>query len=117
MRIYLSGKMTGLKDNGFPLFNEWAEKLRAKGHQVLNPAENDAGKVLRSRTDYLKTDLLHLVGGCVDAVAVLPNWRNSRGAKLEVLVASEVGIPILHVETLKPCDCVGEIEYECYATA
>jgi hypothetical protein len=38
-KIYLSGPMTGLPDLNFPAFNAAASALRAKGLNVINPAE------------------------------------------------------------------------------
>jgi hypothetical protein len=38
-RIYLSGPMTGIPENNFPAFHMWAERLRADGYDVVNPAE------------------------------------------------------------------------------
>ena len=39
MRIYISGPMTGHADHNFPAFDAAAERLRAEGHFVINPAE------------------------------------------------------------------------------
>lgn len=42
MRWYVSGPMTGLPLLNFPAFHAAAAKLRAQGHEVINPAEMDA---------------------------------------------------------------------------
>lgn len=42
MRIYVSGKMTGCPNHNRPAFSAAAEKLRAQGHFVINPAELSA---------------------------------------------------------------------------
>lgn len=42
MKIYLAGPMTGIKDLNFPRFHGEAARLRALGHQVINPAELNA---------------------------------------------------------------------------
>ena len=39
MKMYLSGPMTGMAENNFPAFHDAAAKLRAGGHEVVNPAE------------------------------------------------------------------------------
>ncbi|MBN1511866.1 MAG: DUF4406 domain-containing protein, partial [Phycisphaerae bacterium] len=37
-----------------------------------------------------------------DAVAMLSGWEDSRGAKLEYLLARELALPVLDAETLQP---------------
>ena len=47
-RIYIAGPMSGLPDLNSPAFNAMAERLRAHGHHVENPAENPPPKCERS---------------------------------------------------------------------
>ena len=105
MKIYIAGPMTGIEDFNFPLFFETEEKLKELGYEVVNPAHND-GKTLEEAlisagsperpskpwTHYMRRDLAHVLE--VEALCVLPNWQNSKGAKLEVHVAEELGLPI-----------------------
>ena len=44
MKLYISGPMTGHKDNNYPTFNQASKELRAIGYQVINPAEIDLGE-------------------------------------------------------------------------
>src|SRR5690606_10896359 len=37
-----------------------------------------------------------------DAMAMLPGWADSRGAKLEYLLGHELGMPIIDVATFQP---------------
>lgn len=97
MRVYVAGAMTGYKSFGWPAFNEAAEGLRALGHEVRNPAEMghiEGG----SWSDYLKRDLRNVLE--VDAVAVLPGWDTSKGARLEVHVALELGLRVLPIAVM-----------------
>lgn len=43
--------------------------------------------------DWLATDIAWL--SCCDAIHMLPNWKNSKGASLEYIVAKALGLQIL----------------------
>ena len=99
-RIYISGPMTGHDDHNFPAFHAAAERFRQAGWEVANPAENFGGRTDLSRAVYLRLDLT-MLSQC-DAVAMLPGWEDSRGAKLEYMVAHELGCAIFDAVTLQP---------------
>lgn len=104
MVYYISGPMTGYAEHNFPAFAAAATSLRKRGLAVISPAELDALEVPGEKpwAYYLRRDLRELTR--CDAVAVLPGWRHSKGAKLEVHVARELGMPIVDVETLCPVE-------------
>lgn len=105
MKLYIAGPMTGLPDWNYPAFFEAEAQLRALGHQVFNPATNDADTLelaldaagsperpKHSWAYYLKRDLPQVMD--VDALVMLPGWQNSKGARLEVNVATALGLPL-----------------------
>ena len=108
MRVYLAGPMRGYPAFNFPAFAEAATRLRAAGHEVWSPAENDVEAdgfdptkdAPRSMAHYMGRDLPAVCAS--EAVAVLAGWRKSQGARLEVHVAVSCGIPILDAATLNP---------------
>jgi hypothetical protein len=92
--FYISGPMTGYEEFNFPAFFEAEEQLTNLGipsDQIVNPAKN--GRDIGDWASYLRLDLKNLCNGC-EAVVVLDGWRDSRGAKLEVYVAQQLGMPI-----------------------
>ena len=93
--LYIAGPMTGMKDFNRPAFNAAAKFLVRRGFKPLNPAWLDHGEAGGVWEDYLKRDIPHLLK--CDGVVVLPGWDTSRGAKLEVRVAREVGMPIFAI--------------------
>ncbi|MBS4077273.1 DUF4406 domain-containing protein [Pseudomonas sp. MBT-4] len=96
-RLYLAGPMTGIEDFNYPAFNAMAERLRAAGYDVENPA--DHGTVDGADwADYMAYDLTRL--GLCGQVAVLPGWENSKGARLEVHIARELGMPLVNAHDL-----------------
>ncbi len=88
MRVYVSGPMTGLPGLNFPAFEAAATALRAKGYEVVSPHEDD--KPGLEWHEYLRADLALLV--TCDAIASLPGWEQSKGARLEHHVADELGL-------------------------
>lgn len=91
--------MTGLPKFNYPAFIRGELKLQKAGYKVVNPARlNTAGETW---TKCLRNDLKHIVTKC-DAVVIMDdNWFNSRGARLEVHTAIQLGMPIISLKTLK----------------
>jgi hypothetical protein len=92
-RIYVAGPMTDILDLNFPAFNSAAAALRAAGWEVLNPAEINPDHTM-AWADCMRRDLAALV--TCDAIQLLPGWENSRGARLEWIVADKLGLEVLH---------------------
>lgn len=99
-RIYIAGPMTGVAKHNFPAFHAAARLLEQDGWEVVNPAENFGGRTDLPRTAYLRADVALLVH--CDAIAMLPGWEDSDGAKLEYLLAHIMGMPVIEVATLHP---------------
>lgn len=71
-------------------FTETAEQLRAAGHTVLVPTE------LGERASWLAYMRETVPMLCAaDEVRVLPRWKESRGARIEVQLARDLGIPVV----------------------
>lgn len=89
--------MTGLPECNFPAFHDAAARLRAMGHEVVNPAE------INAQTDgdwheYLRADIKALCD-CTTLV-LLPGWQHSKGAHLELHIAHRLALEIDLFETL-----------------
>lgn len=89
--VYISGPMTGLPEFNFPAFHEAAAKLRDLGLVVVNPAEHDEAPE-KPWAEYLRKDI-KLLMDC-DGVALLPGWEKSKGARLEVHIARQLGMNV-----------------------
>lgn len=115
-KIYLAGPMTDIPHFNFPAFMAAAKKLREDGSIVFNPAESDkevygedfgkdnakgsveqavkeAGFSLR---DVLAKDMWWICKHAT-AIALLPGWENSKGAKAEWALACALGLEMIYL--------------------
>lgn len=100
MIVYLSGPMSGQPEFGYPVFRVYAKRLREAGHEVIDPSENFGGDPSHERHEYMRLDVGHVLNA--EAIALLPGWERSRGARLEVAIARELNLPVLDADTLLP---------------
>lgn len=94
--VYLSGPMTGYKDFNYPAFNQLEQDIKELDPSitVINPTQTGVQEGWEWN-DYLAHDLKLLLDGKPDAVITLPDWERSRGAKLEVHVAKQLGVQVI----------------------
>lgn len=107
--IYLSGKMRGLPDFGFSLFDAGKKLLTAKGWRVISPADMDRASGFTpdlSAEGYdfdinaaFERDFQAILDS--HAMALLPNWHDSTGAHAELVVAQWTGRPLYYVDLEK----------------
>jgi hypothetical protein len=64
-------------------------RLRIAGYTVFDPTSHGLEDV--SWNDAMRFVIPELLK--CDGVAMLPNWRKSRGAKIEVYIARKLGMP------------------------
>lgn len=101
MIVYIAGPMTGVEKFNFPLFFATADRLTRDGHTPINPATSCGATLARALETagdepyewYLRRAVRRLTEA--EAVCVLPGWRRSRGASLEVHIAESLKMPIL----------------------
>lgn len=100
MKVYISGKMTGLSEEKiWDNFRKVETFLVKHGHHygnkkiesVMNPAVTYAMQKFNafSYEDWLRIDFA-MLDAC-DAVVLLPNWKDSMGAKREIAYAYKHG--------------------------
>lgn len=93
-RIYICGPMRGRPGDNHDAFNRAAERFRALGWTVLNPVE--IGEEMHKNdptvpdSEYLRADVVALA--TCDAIALLPEWDHSVGARCEVGNAITFGL-------------------------
>jgi hypothetical protein len=95
--IYISGKITGAPNQNKHKFSAAEEHLKKFANVVLNPHTLPANHD-KSWCSYMKVCIISLCRA--DQVVVLDDWKNSRGAIREVLIAKWLNIPVVDIETL-----------------
>jgi ketopantoate reductase len=95
-RIYISGPMTGLPDFNRPAFTSATARLRALGLQVVNPVEINAHMKDPTWVACLQNDLRALLD--CNVVVLLPDWQQSKGARLELMVARQLGMLVFEFD-------------------
>lgn len=94
MKIYIAGKISGL--NRYDVINKFeaAQKpLVANGHQVFIPS------VLPAYDEVSHEDYLHICYAMIDicdAVYMLSDWQQSKGARMELQYAADYRKEILY---------------------
>jgi hypothetical protein len=93
MKLYLCGRITG-DDQYRDKFLDGENELYEAGFYPVNPAacippDTAWGQAMRKA--------ITLMLQC-DGVAVLPDWKNSKGAKIEVNLARKIGIPVKSIQ-------------------
>jgi len=84
VNIYLAGR----DDFSHPEFGPAADKLRAQGHEVFNPAE--------ARSHTLKAGLARVLQS--ETVALIPNWQRSLTARAMVAAAHAARLTVFEVD-------------------
>lgn len=95
MRVYISGAISGREPNEVRKEFELAKRyLRLEGYEAISPLANglpwDCAWEVHMRED------LRLLLEC-QKIAMLPSWRESRGAMLEVFIATALGMEVIYL--------------------
>lgn len=102
---YVTGKMRGLPDYGFPLFDRARSLLLEQGFEVISPADLDRLMGLDEKSpegydfnikDALRRDFLVILQDCTDVVA-LPNWITSVGSRAEIMLGQLIGLRVSRI--------------------
>lgn len=97
MRVYISGKITGIEDTAHQLFEAAEIELQKQGFKTVNPLKLNHVHD-KSWESYMKEDVKALCD--CDAIYLLDNWKDSKGAKIERKIAEYLGLIVL-TETVK----------------
>ena len=130
MKVYLCGPMTGIPQFNIPTFDKAAQDLRARGYEVVSPAELDDPVTRRVALesadgapgsgstngqtwgDFLARDVKLIADEGIEALVVLPDWQRSRGGRLETFIARLCDLPLLRYGPDDPLESVTATEVQ-----
>lgn len=93
MKVYIAGPITGIPNNNRRAFDAAVKHLREGGRDPVSPAELEEKIGAGHPWQVYMNRALSLMLDC-EAVFVLPGWQRSRGASLEVYVATQIALPV-----------------------
>lgn len=102
-RYYISGPMTGIPEYNYPMSELVTKELRAKGYIIVTPtevgnaleAEYGVERYALSYPEYIKANVIALLD-CA-SIILLPGWRDSTGAKLELHIAQTMKMTVWNI--------------------
>lgn len=94
-KVYISGKITGLCINEAQRLFDSAELWLKQNHDcdVVNPLAEVLSEDCVEWIDYMVEDL-RLLNDC-DAIYMLNNWESSKGARIELAFATNLGKEVI----------------------
>lgn len=96
MKIYISGKMTGMReDDSRALFRCGCSNVECCGHEPINPWDVNDRMPAATYEEKMQEDL-RIIRTEADALFVLANYHTSAGAHREIAEAITKGIPVYY---------------------
>lgn len=92
-KIYISGKITGIENEAPKLFKDAENHLQSIGYYPINPMElnHNHDKTWHS---YMKEGVKALCE--CEKIYMLKNYKESKGALIELEIANHLGIEVMH---------------------
>ncbi len=108
-RVYIAGKITGMdKAESKAMFDVAKDILNDNDYNAISPFDVCEENPEKHWSDYMgecHSELLRC-----NAIVMLPNWYDSRGARIEYAVAREMGMQVVFATIEDDCICI-DTEY------
>lgn len=111
VNVYIAGPMRGYPQYNFPAFDQAAELAKRLGYRPFSPAALDRAVGVDGSRElppgFLRECVLRdfvSIYAC-QAIAMLPGWRDSVGARAEYAIAKWLQLNILDAVDFMPLEC------------
>jgi len=92
-KVYISGKVTGLDyDVAFKMFEDAEQEVKNLGGTPVNPMRFCPNEPTWAWEKFMEICLKELL--YCDGIFMLKNWGHSKGARIEYVVAKELGFKV-----------------------
>ena len=97
MKIYLAGKITGMELlSAQEKFRSYEFRLKEMGFtDIVNPLKISPYRTGKIWSDYMR-DCIRALCDC-NAIALMPCWKESKGARLEKRIARNLEMQIIYL--------------------
>ena len=99
-KLQLVGRIKNMPNGNKEKFAEYQKIYEDQGYEVFNPHDLSVKYPDMPEAEYMGLDLQNISKS--DVVAVLPDWDNSKGAKMEVFFALSYGVKVINAKDGKP---------------
>jgi len=96
LKIYISGPITGRKDFNREAFDKAGIIIQGLGFDPVSPFDVSPYHPGKKWIDYMLEDIPAMLK--CEAVAALPGWIWSRGARIEIAIAWMLKIKIIKIK-------------------
>lgn len=94
MKVYISGKISGENSERVTQkFSQAVAQVSAYGYTPVNPLDNGLHDTAHWN-EHIVVDIAMLLS--CEAIYLLTDWNDSKGARIEKNIADEIGIEIMH---------------------
>lgn len=92
---YISGPMSGLPELNYPAFFAAEDRIKDQYSKVLNPARLQLEKGQENKWENWMRKAIALMMEATHVV-LLPGWKKSKGARIEVILAKVLKMTIVY---------------------
>ncbi len=97
--VYISGPISGMKDENRTAFAKAEEHLRLMNYEPVNPHKLDHSEADDNWYRQMRVCIASMMK--CDAIVLLPGWEESNGAQIEIKLATSLDMPWAYMDYIR----------------